>query len=60
MEEESTSTSMEPSTSETGKKINSMDMELKHGQMLRSMKAITNMEKNMELELLNGQMAQPT
>jgi hypothetical protein len=36
-----------------------MDMELKHGQMLPSMKVITNMEKNMELELLNGQMAQP-
>jgi hypothetical protein len=32
----------------TGKKIDNMDMELKHGQMVQNMKVIMNLERNME------------
>ena len=52
------SISMEQNILETGKKINNMDMESKHGQMQQNMKETMNMEKNMELELSNGPMAQ--
>jgi urease gamma subunit len=47
---------MVPNSSETGKKIVNMVMELKLGQMKRSMKEIMNMVRNMVSVPLNGQM----
>ena len=41
----------------TGKKIDSMDMVSKPGLIMLVTKETMNMEKNMELELSNGQMA---
>ena len=37
---------IEPNILETGKKINNMVMELKHGQMEQNTKEIMNLEKN--------------
>ena len=48
------STWMEPSTSEIGKTIDSMDMAWKLGQTLQNMKVIMNMEKNTVLVLSSG------
>ena len=45
---------MEPNMLEIGKKIDKMVMVLKLGLIMRNMKAIMSLVKNMELELLNG------
>jgi hypothetical protein len=45
--------------SETGKKINSTDTALRHGQMLPSTKVTTNMERSTVSEPLSGLMALP-
>ena len=51
---------MVPNTKENGKKINSTDTELKHGQTVLAIKASTNMAKSMEEESLIGLMVQNT
>ena len=51
---------MVPNTKENGKKINSTDMELKHGQTVLAIKASTNMAKSMGEESLIGLMVQNT
>jgi len=56
-EEELMNIWMVPNTWENGEKIANTDMESRVGQTMRSMKAITNMERNMELVLSNGVMA---
>ena len=53
-EEELTSTWMAPNTLVTGKRIDNMAMESKHGQIKPNTKAITSMEKSTALELLSG------
>ena len=55
---ESTLIWMELSTQVSGRKISSMDRELKHGQMEPCMKENINKEKNMEEANLSGQMGQ--
>lgn len=45
---------------ETGKKIDNMVTELKHGQIMQNMKEIMNMEKSTALVHLNGLMGHPT
>lgn len=49
-----------PNTSATGKRINSMAMVSKPGQMLPNMKATTNSARSMESVLLSGPTDQPT
>jgi len=51
---------MVPNTWENGEKIANTDMESRVGQTMPDMKAITNMERNMELVLSNGAMAHLT
>ena len=46
--EELTNILMGPSMLETGKKTDSMDMELKRGQIMQNTKETTSTEKNME------------
>ena len=60
MAKETTHTWMERSTQENGKKINSMDKELKLGRTAHVTLEITNMERNMEKESLTGLMDQNT
>ena len=45
---------MVPSMLVTGKRINSMDMVFKLGQMVLNMKVITSLERNMVLVPING------
>lgn len=54
--EELTNILMGPSMLETGKKTDSMDMELKRGQIMQNTKETTSTVKNMELAHLNGLM----
>ena len=46
-------------TMATGKKTNSTDMVLRHGQMDRDMKVSMLMERSMEKAIFNGEMALP-
>ena len=55
---ESTLIWTEPSTQVSGRKISSMDKELKHGQMEPCMKENMYLAKNMEEANLSGQMGQ--
>jgi len=47
---------MEPSLWGIGRRIGNMDMVLRHGRIMLSMRGIMSMERNMGLALLNGQM----